>query len=87
VPARPRDELQLCGPVDLERRKVAGVDADHLGLERDGPVQLVGVVRLDERIEPELARVRQQFCGSLVVEVAEEEQRCVGTGELHLQEL
>ena len=39
--------------VDLERREVAGVDADHGRAERGRARELVGVVRLDERVEPE----------------------------------
>ncbi len=35
--------------VDLEGLEVAGVDADEDGVEREGPVELGGVVHLDER--------------------------------------
>ena len=51
-----RHELQLRLAVDLERREVTGVDADHRSLEDDRALELVGVVRFDERVEAELVR-------------------------------
>jgi hypothetical protein len=47
------DELELGHPVDGERGEVACVDADDVGAERNRTVELLGVVRLDERIEAE----------------------------------
>ena len=85
--AQSRNELELCAAVDLERRQVARVDADHLGAERDRAVQLVGVVRLDERLEPELARVREQGGRALVVDVAQDHERGVRARDLELQQL
>jgi hypothetical protein len=53
-----RDELELRAPVDRERREVAGVDPDHRRAEGHAPLELVRVVRLDERVEAELGRAR-----------------------------
>ena len=64
-----------CVPVDRERGEVAGVDADHGCAERDRAVELVGVVRLDERVEPELVGVAHQRARLAVVEVAQEQER------------
>ena len=57
VARRAGDELELRAAVDRERGQVAGVDADRIGAERDGARELVRVVRLDERVETERARV------------------------------
>ena len=57
---RARDELELRVAVDVEGRQVARVDADDRRVERHRALQLVGVVRLDERVQPELARVCEQ---------------------------
>ena len=46
-----RNEAELRLAVDLEGREVAGVDPDHLGLQRERPVELRGVVGLDEELE------------------------------------
>ena len=53
VARREREQLELRRAVDPEGREVARVDADHRGAERDGRGELVGVVRLDERVEAE----------------------------------
>ena len=74
-------------PVDLERRQVAGVDSDHLRAERNRPVELVRVVRLDQHVEAELARIREQLARTLVVDVSKDQQHRVGAGDLQLQEL
>src|SRR6266516_12991 len=70
--AQPRDELELPGPVDLEGREVASVDTDHVSVQLDRPFELVGVVRLDERLEAELARVREERRRALVVHIAQQ---------------
>ena len=57
VLAESSDEVELLCAIDLEGRQVPRVDADHLRAERNRAVELVRVVRLDERLEPELARV------------------------------
>ena len=75
------DELELEAAVDVERREVAGVDSDHGRVERDRAVELLGVVRLDERVEAEGGRLAHQRGTRRVVEVAKEEQHRVGTGE------
>ena len=75
-----RDELELGAAVDRERREVARVDADHRRAERDRAVELVGVVRLDERVEPERAASPISCAHVRVVEVAQQEQRRVGAG-------
>ncbi len=87
VARRRRDEPQLRAAVDRERREVACVDADHRRAERVGPVELLDVVRLDERVQSELRRLAQQPRGLLVVEVAEDEQRRVGAGVAHGREV
>ena len=74
-----RNEVELHGTVDLERAQVARVHADHLGVERNRACELVGVVRLDEQVEPEGVRLVHEQAGAPVVDVAQEEQRRVGT--------
>ena len=44
----------------VEGREIAGVDPDHGRPEDDRTLELVGVVRLDERVEAELARHAEQ---------------------------
>jgi hypothetical protein len=51
VPRHPCDQLELRGAIDLERRKVTRIDANHLRAESDRALQLVGVVRFDQRLE------------------------------------
>ena len=74
-------QLELHAAVDLEGREVARVDPDHRRAERDRSLELLGVVRLDERVEPERGRLAHQLRAGGVVEVAEQEQRRVGAGE------
>ena len=78
VARRTGDELELLGAVDLEGREIARVDPDHRRVEGDGTLELVGVVRLDERLEAERRRGVQEAPSGGVVEVAQEEQRRVG---------
>ena len=78
VVRRPRDELELLAAIDRERREIAGVDPDHLRVELHGALQLVGVVRLDERVHAELLCVREQPRHRRVVEVAQNQQDRVG---------
>ena len=85
VVAQSGDQLELCFAVDLERRQVAGVDADDLGLESDRPLQLVRVVSLHERLDTELACVGDQGGGARVVDVAQQDECGVRAGELELQ--
>ena len=73
-------ELRLA--VDLERREVAGVDPDHRRADDHGPLELVGVVRLDERVEAELAGQPRQRTDLVVVEVAQEQEHGIGSGLL-----
>ncbi len=81
------DQLELGTPVDLERREVACIDADHLCAEADGALQLSCVVRLDERLETEFVRVIHQGCRTLIVDVAEQDEGSVGTRDLRLQQV
>ena len=78
----PRDELELRLAVDRERARVARVDAEHGGAERDPALELGGVVRLDERVEPEPVGLGHQRDRRVVVEVAQQEQRRVRAGLL-----
>ena len=58
-----RDQLaQARGPLRIhgERAQVAVVDADHAGAGGEGRLDLAFVVRLDERLEPELERAVDQ---------------------------
>ena len=71
---RLRDELELTAAVDRERREVARVDPDHRCFEGGRAFELLRVVRLDERVEPEVAGAAHQLGGLRVVEVAEKEQ-------------
>ena len=78
----PRDEGELRLAVDLERGEIAGVDTDHRSAHVHRPLELVGVVCLDERVEPEVAGDPHQRADRVVVEVSEQEQDCVGAGLL-----
>ena len=69
-------------PVDPERAEVAGVDPDHRGVEGEGAVELGRVVRLDQRVEGELAGGARQRGQLPVVEVAQQEEDCVRAGFL-----
>ncbi len=53
IARRTGDQLELAAAVEIERREVARVDADHRRVECDGTRELVGVVRLDERVQAE----------------------------------
>src|SRR5919204_192528 len=81
------DEVELRGAIDLEGVEVARVHADHLCVQAHRALELVRVVRLDERFEPELARVRQQRRGALVVDLAQQDKGRIRAGELHLEEI
>ena len=61
--------------------------ADHGRAEARRAVELLGVVRLDERVEPEPLGVGHQRRGRRVVEVAEDEERGVGAGFAHLAQM
>ena len=78
VPRHPREQLELAAAVELERGQVARVDADHRRPQRDRALELVGVVRLDERVDAERARLAHQPHAGHVVEVAQQKQRGVG---------
>jgi len=72
------DKLKLGVAIDLECREVAGVDPDHRRIELHRALQLVGVVRLDEGVDVELPRVREEPRHCCVVEGAENQQDRVG---------
>ncbi len=80
-----RDELELRCAIDLERREVARIDADHVCVDRERAVELVRVVRLDERAEAELARVREKRSRTLCIEIPEDQEDGVGARQLELQ--
>ena len=82
-----RDEVELRLPVDPERAEISRVEADRIRSQPHGPLELGGVVRLDQRVEPELGGTRQQPPRLLVVEVAQEEERRVRSGLAHLAEI
>ena len=82
-----RDQRELGGAVDLEALEVARVDPDHLGLEPDRSLKLVRVVRLHERLDSELVRIGHQGGGTLVVQVAKEDEHRVRSCDLRLQEI
>ncbi len=56
----PLDEPAEQVAIEVERREVAGVDADQARADRRGTVHLLGGVRLDERRHAELERERVQ---------------------------
>ena len=58
------EELELRLAVDRERREVAGVHAEHPCPQRDPTFELGRVVRLDERVEPEILGDPHQPCAS-----------------------
>ena len=87
VARRTRHEVELRSPVDRERGQVARVDADHRSVEPDRALELLRVVRLDERVELELPGVAHQRLGALVVEVAQEQQRRVRARRLRLEQV
>ena len=74
------EQLELAAAVDRERREVARVDADHGRAERGRAGELAGVVRLDERVEPERRGLGQEPAAGVVVEVAQDEQHGVRAG-------
>ena len=74
IPRRAGDKLQLRPPVDGERREVAGIDADRVRPERDGAGELLGVVRLHERVHPQVLRASLQTAYRRVVEIAKQQQ-------------
>jgi hypothetical protein len=48
-------------------------------------LQLVGIVRFDQCLEAQFLGVRQERSSALIVDVAEENQHCVGTCDPRLQ--
>ncbi len=81
------DELELPAPVDLEGAEVAGVQPDDRRAERGRARQLLGVVRLHERVEAELAGDREELASLSVVEVAEEKEHGVCAARLRRLEV
>jgi len=82
-----RDQLELPAAVDGERRQVARVDPDRVAAERGGTLELLLVVGLDERVEADRLGVRHQGSRTPVVEIAQDEERRVGTCGLQVVEL
>ena len=54
IARRACDEAKLLRAVDAERREIPRVDADHGRAERDRALELLRIVRFDERVEAEL---------------------------------
>src|SRR5579875_1152507 len=73
---------QLEGPleVDAEGRQIPVVDADHRGRERPCPLELGGVVDLDEDVEAVAGGVAEQRTEVVVGERGDDEQDGVRTG-------
>ena len=73
--------------IDRQRPQVAAVDADdrRAGVER--ALELVGVVHLDERREPERRARREQPRELRVVERADNQQHGVGAERRGLEQL
>ncbi len=80
------DELELGAAIDREVAEVARVDADDRCAELDRALELVRVVRLDERVEPQRGRLGEELRARRVVQVAEDEQHRVGAGLARLRE-
>jgi hypothetical protein len=78
VARRACDELQLRAPVDPERREIAGVDPDRVGAQSHRALELLCVVRLDERVETELRSDGHESRRRAVVQVAQQQQRRIG---------
>ena len=87
VPGCPADEIELRAAVDGERGQIAGVDPDRVGSESRRTLELSRVVRLDERVEPDRPCVGHERGGPPVVEVAQDQKRCVGARVLQVVEL
>ena len=81
------DEIEGGPAIDRERLEIAGIDADHLGAEADGPLQLARLVCLDEGVEPERRCVREQRRSPPVVEIPQEQKDGVGARFLQFVEL
>ena len=76
----------LAAIAEIKRRSPSAGDL-RPDAEPHGTVELVGVVGLDERVEPELRRRQEKFGRQRVVEVAQEQQHGVRTGGAQLSEL
>ncbi len=81
------DEIELRGPVDVERREIAGVDPDRVRAEGDGSFELVGVVGLDEGVEAETGGDGHETRRLIVVEVSQEQQNRVRAASFELRQL
>ena len=86
-PGHQRRQPAEGGRVDVEGLEVAGVDADQLGAEGDGPLGLRLVVHLDQHGQAELAGLVVQPVQVVVVERRDDQQRQVGTGRPGLEQL
>ena len=87
IPRRVGDERELRASVDSEGLEVACVDPDRVGAERDSALELAGIVRLDERVHPELPGVGLQPARLVVAEVAEKQEDGIGSGLPELRQL
>ena len=87
VPWRAGDQLELTCSVDLERREVAGVHAEDLGVERDRTLELLCVVRLDQDVEAQIVGRGEEESRLTVVQVTQEQERRVGARFLGLDQV
>src|SRR5215218_3596442 len=80
---------QLVGPLDVDREigQVAVVEAEHVGLDVQGDLQLALVVDLDQRVEIEVAGLAQQVIEVVGVERRDDQQDRVGAHGRGLVEL
>src|SRR5215211_7082339 len=80
---------QLVGPLDVDREigQVAVVEAEHVGLDVQGDLQLALVVDLDQRVEVEVAGLAQQVVEVVGGERGDDQQDRVGAHGRRLVEL
>src|SRR3989304_7719183 len=58
---------------------IISVDPDHRGVESNGSPELLGIVRLHERVETEHVRSLHQTMRLCVVEVPQKQEHSIGT--------
>ena len=82
-----REQLVGALDVDAEVREVAVVDADHLGVDVQGDLELVLVVDLDEHVQVERAGVAMEREQRVGLDRGDDQQDRVGAGGRRLVEL
>ena len=73
--------------VHLQRAQIAVVDADHAGAAADGARQLLAVVHLDQRRQPQLPGTRLQRLERRLIERGDDQQHGVGPRGTRLEQL